>query len=30
VTLEGRVRQIVRRAVEDAIARLPGAPPDAR
>jgi hypothetical protein len=30
VTLEGRVRQIVRRAVEDAIARLPDAPPDAR
>lgn len=30
VTLEGRVRQIVRRAVEDAIARLPGAPPGSR
>jgi len=30
VTLEGRVRQIVRRAVEDAIARLPGAPSDVR
>ena len=26
-TLEGQVRQIVRRGVEDALARLPGAPP---
>lgn len=30
VTLEGRVRQIVRRSVEDALTRLPGAPPAAR
>lgn len=30
VTLEGRVRQIVKRSVEDALARLPGAGPAAR
>lgn len=30
VTLEGRVRQIVKRSLDDALARLPGAPPATR